>query len=67
MTQLQKIRKTRNISQAKLARLLKLTRATVCQTEKDGIKTIRTAERYAPFLNCDPQELLEFSTRAPRA
>ena len=60
MTQLQKIREKRNISQAKLARLLKLTRATVCQTEKDGIKTIRTAKKCAPLLNCSPQELLDF-------
>lgn len=60
MTQLQRNREKRNISQAKLARLLKLTRATVCQTEKDGIKTIRTAKKYAAILNCRPEDLLEF-------
>ncbi len=32
-----------------------------------GIKTVRVAERYAPYLNCDPQELLEFTARSPRA
>ena len=60
MTQLQRNREKRNISQAKLARLLKLTRATVCQTEKVGIKTIRTAKKYAAILKCRPEDLLEF-------
>lgn len=60
MTQLKRYRKIYRVSQAELARLLKLTRATVCQTEKDGIKTIRTAKKYAAILNCRPEDLLEF-------
>ncbi|MBO7148105.1 MAG: helix-turn-helix transcriptional regulator [Lentisphaeria bacterium] len=59
MTQLQIIREKKGITQAELARRVKVARSTVWQTEQRGIKTIRTAKKYAQVLECNPRDLLD--------
>ena len=60
MTKLKAIRKQRNIRQAELARHLKVSRAAVHDAEKNGIRYVATAKKYAAILNCRPEDLLEF-------
>ena len=47
MTQLKKIRQEAGITAAELARRLHVTRGCVCLAEKTGIRTPRTAAKYA--------------------
>ena len=53
------IRIKKNIREAELARMLKISRSAVCDIEKKGIRSITTAKKYAVILNCNPLELLE--------
>ncbi len=50
-----------------LSEMMGLTPGSICNQERRGIENTRMAVRYAKHLNCDPQELLEFTTRSPRA
>ena len=53
----------RNLKQTELARMLNVTRSTVCHNEKRGILCVKTAEIYAAILKCRPEELLDFTSR----
>ena len=59
MTKLHIMRKKMRITQAQLARSIGCTRASVNQAEKEGIKTLKTAEKYAGPLCCPPEKLLD--------
>lgn len=59
MTKLHIMRKKMRITQAQLARSIGCTRASVNQAEKGGIKTLKTAKKYAAVLRCKPEELIE--------
>lgn len=59
--------KSLHMTQRELARRMGKKFTALNYACKCGIKTVRVAEMYAPYLNCDPQELLEFTTRSPRA
>lgn len=59
MTNVKMIRIKKNISGAELAKMLKISRAAVCDIEKKGIRSITTAKKYAAVLNCNAIELLE--------
>jgi len=61
MTKLKKIRCHRKIKQKQLAILLGIKPASVCELEKNGIRNVNTAKRYAAALLCDPYSLLEFN------
>ena len=59
MTKLHTIRKRMHITQAQLARMIGCTRASVNQAEKGGIKTLKTAKKYALPLCCKPEHLID--------
>lgn len=63
---MQQIKKL-NLKQVEVSQKTGIKYKTVNRQCIQGIKTVRVAERYARFLNCDPGELLEFSNRATRA
>lgn len=56
---LRKIRLKRHLTQTQLGKLLNVTRSCICLTERNGIKTIKVAQRYAAVLNCDWKELID--------
>jgi len=60
MSKLQDVRKKSNIRASELAKRLKLTRASVCRAEKNGIRNVSAAKKYAAALCCRPEEILEF-------
>lgn len=60
MTALGRLRKQARISQAELARRMKISRAAVNIAEKKGIRNVAAAERYAAILLCRPHELMDF-------
>lgn len=60
MSKLKEIRLKRKIRPAELAKRLKISRASVCFSEKNGIRYTATAKKYAVVLDCKPEELLEF-------
>ncbi len=60
MTKLKIMRKKINIRPSELARRLKISRAAVHDAEKKGIRYAATAKKYAPHLNCRPEDILEF-------
>ena len=47
-----------------LAEQLQMTQQGVYQQEQRGILTIRTAQRYAAALHCNPFELIELNSSA---
>ncbi|WP_176013668.1 helix-turn-helix transcriptional regulator [Victivallis sp. Marseille-Q1083] len=59
MTQLTEMIRKRQITQAKLATELKISRPAVSMLAKKGIRSIRTARKYARVLQCDPLFLLD--------
>ena len=59
MTKIKAVRVRRDIKQAELARILKVSRAAVCDIEKKGIHSISTAKKYAAVLGCPAIELIE--------
>ena len=59
MTNVKMIRIKKNIREAELARMLKISRSAVCDIEKRGSRSITTAKKYALILNCNPLELIE--------
>ncbi|MDD3118220.1 MAG: helix-turn-helix transcriptional regulator [Victivallales bacterium] len=61
MTKLKKIRCKRKMRQRELAFILGVKPASVCELEKNGIRSVRTAKRYAAALLCEPQMLLEIN------
>ena len=61
MTKLRIIRCQRKMRQKELALILGVKPASVCELEKNGIRNVRTAKRYAAALLCEPQTLLEIN------
>ena len=59
MTKVKAARLRRNIRPAKLARILGVSRAAVCDIEKKGILSISTAKKYAAALGCAAIDLIE--------
>ena len=65
MTQLRRIRLERKLTLRSIGEIIKVTPQTVHDTEVYGIKTVKTAKRYAAALNCDWRELLDDGESAP--
>ena len=59
MTALAKMVEVRNFKQVTLASRLGVSKAAVSMQVKKGIKTVRTANRYAKVLGCNPFFLLD--------
>lgn len=59
MSKLKQVRLARKIRQNELARRLNVKSSTICEMERSGIKTMRTASKYAKALNCEAIFLLE--------
>ena len=59
MTTLKKLRKNKKLRLRQIAEALGVTPQTVWKHEKNGIKTIRLAKRYAVALNCNPLDIIE--------
>jgi predicted XRE-type DNA-binding protein len=59
MTALGEAIRARNIKQAKLASKLGISKSAVSMQIKKGIKTMKTATRYADVLKCNPVFLLD--------
>lgn len=47
------------MNQKTVAMLLGITSQAVHAQEKDGVRTVNTAKRYAAALKCNPLEILE--------
>lgn len=60
MTSLKKKRTELKIKQVELARRLGIKPSSVCEKEKSGIWSLKTAAKYAKALKCKPFDLLEF-------
>ena len=60
MTKIKQIRLRKNMKAAEVAKKLNLTRAAITEIERQGIRQIAAAKRYAVILQCRPEELLEF-------
>ncbi len=61
MTRLKKMRFKRKIKQNMLARELGVKPSSVCELEKNGIRNVNTAKRYAAVLFCEPEMLFEIN------
>ncbi|MBU8902089.1 MAG: helix-turn-helix transcriptional regulator [Victivallales bacterium] len=59
MTALNEVIRARNIKQAVLASKLGISKSAVSMQVKNGIKTIRTANKYGDALKCNPFFLLD--------
>lgn len=59
MTKLKKMRKDKKLRLRNLAEALGVSIITVWQKERDGIKTVKVARRYAEVLGCDWQDLID--------
>ena len=59
MTKLADTRRKAGLRLREVAKVLGLTAQTVQQQEKRGIRSIRTAKRYAVALGCDWRELFD--------
>ena len=59
MTKLGLMRRKKRLKLRELAAMCNVTASTVHDTEVRGIRTIRTAKRYAEALDCDWRELLD--------
>ena len=59
MSSLKDMRKLRGLSQAELAKRVRLSIPRISILEKRGIYDIRTAQKYAIALDCNPLFLLE--------
>ncbi len=64
LTALRKMRMSRFITQTELAEKMGVLPGCVSTLERNGIKQIRTAERYAAALGCRPEELMDFAAPA---
>lgn len=59
MTKLEKMIHHRGLSQAELARRMRVSRQCVCLAVKKGIRNAAAATRYAEALNCHALDLIE--------
>ncbi len=59
MTQLKKKRKEKKLRLREIADALGVSIITVWQKERDGIKTVKVARKYAEVLGCDWQDLID--------
>lgn len=59
MTQLRRIRLERKLTLRSIGEIVNVTPQTVHDTEVYGIRTVKTAKRYAAALNCDWRDLLD--------
>ena len=59
MTALNEAIRARNIKQTALASKLGISKSAVSIQVKNGIKTIRTANKYGDVLKCNPSFLLD--------
>ena len=59
MTQLRRLRLERGLTLRSIGEIVKTTPQTVHDTEVRGIRTVKTAKRYAAVFNCDWRELLD--------
>ena len=60
MSRLKRKIKTCGMTQMEIAKQIGIDRKTVNRQCRDGIRTVRVAQRYAEILKCTPQELLEY-------
>ena len=59
MTQLRRLRLERKLTLRSIGEIVKTTPQTVHDTEVRGIRTIKTAKRYAAVFGCDWRMLLD--------
>ena len=59
MTQLRRLRLERGLTLRSIGEIVKTTPQTVHDTEVRGIRTIKTAKRYAAVFGCDWRMLLD--------
>ena len=59
MTQLRRLRLERKLTLRSIGEIVKTTPQTVHDTEVRGIRTIKTAKRYAVVFGCDWRDLLD--------
>lgn len=59
MTRLRKIRKAAGIKQKTLAAQVGVHATVVGKHDREGVKTVRVAKRYAEALGCSPLDILE--------
>lgn len=59
MTKLQKLIKSRKMTQKELARISGQGVVTVGQSCRKGVQTVRLAKLYAAVLNCNPLDIIE--------
>ena len=59
-TKLRQWRMRRCFTGVELAKMMGMTPGSICNQERKGIRTISTAEKYARYLKCRPQDLLEW-------
>lgn len=59
MTQLRRLRLERGLTLRSIGEIVKSTPQTVHDTEVRGIRTIKTAKRYAAVFGCDWRMLLD--------
>ena len=59
MTRIKEYRIKRKMKAVELARILNITRQSICIAERKGIRYVSTAKRYAAALGCDWKDLLD--------
>ena len=59
MTNLTRKRKQLRLTQTAMARLLGIARQVYARHERRGIRNVDMAARYAHYLGCRPEEILE--------
>lgn len=59
MTKLKELRKARGLKLHQVAEQLNILPQTAHKQERDGIKTLRVAKKYAALYECDWKELLD--------
>ena len=59
MTKLASVMQEKNITVAKLARILKIVPSSVCLRRKNGIQSMATARKYAKALDVNASDLIE--------
>ena len=59
MTQLRRLRLEKNMTLRSIGEMINATPQTVHDTEVRGIRTIKTAKRYAVVFGCDWRDLLD--------
>ena len=59
MTNLKKVRKSKNITQEELAKRLNISQTSISEMEKKGVFNIKTATKYAKALKCKAIAIIE--------